>query len=111
MKIVWHIDPKPTGKYRSFAHRRWPSAYNLDANGDVIALLRAADDSDYVPSLRETTTLVVRVADYYNPEVEGSFTWRQLKGRPVGFKAAKKLVDAFYKAEPHRKPKENNDED
>jgi hypothetical protein len=90
-KLKWRVGEKPTGLYRSFAERAWPSAEL--PNGHIAAILEASEA--YALRVAETTELRVRVADR---SAGSTFVWRTLKARPVGVKAAKALVARFFEA-------------
>ena len=63
MKIIWRVDPAPTGRYRSFSRRAWPSAEYED--GRFAANITCADE--YHPEdVRNAKhdVLTVRVADW-----------------------------------------------
>lgn len=99
-KLVWKNGDKPTGAYRSFAFRSWPTA-TVGRDGPIFASLgpethdRSNIRKSYHPSKAETTVLIVRIADHRG---DGTWKWVQLKGRPVGVTAAKALVDTFIRA-------------
>lgn len=59
----------------------------------MAAYLIAEDRSSYRPSIKETTKLIIRIADHK----EQGFDWVQLKSRPVGLTAAKAIVNQFLK--------------
>ena len=95
-RIVWRVGEKPTGPYRSFHYRSWPSASYPDKDGRLVAYLHAGHRVSYHPSEAETTILTVRVMNYKDEKPE----WRQLKIKPVGVTAAKELVAEFFKQHP-----------
>lgn len=103
--LVWKNGEAPTGPYRSFHNRSWPSAH--DRGGNVAASLsvagvsyskRAADSGEH--------EIVVRVADHTNdnlgrPNKEiGAFVWKQLKKKYRTVKEAKAAAEACLKANP-----------
>jgi hypothetical protein len=62
-KIKWKVDSVPTGMYRSFARRSWPTADY--PSGQIAALITCSDE--YEPrNVRAGNhgPLIVRVADY-----------------------------------------------
>lgn len=86
---TWKVDPAPTGKYRSFAHRGWPSA---DYAGDRIAAKIYCED-DYEPQNARTgkhAALRLHVADYSVTP----WKWRKAKGE---FKTIQEAKDALVK--------------
>lgn len=100
-KIVWKNGDKPTGRYRSFAYRSWPTA-TIGRDGPMLASMNPATNDrsnireSYSSHIAETTTLIVRIADHR----ADTWKWVQLKGRPVGVTAAKALVVAFFERNP-----------
>jgi hypothetical protein len=62
-KVVWHVAPVPTGRYRSFERRGWPTA-NYGKHG-LIAASISCDDEYYPSDVREGkhAPLTVRIAD------------------------------------------------
>ena len=73
MKIKWHVAAIPTGRYRSFERRGWPSAEYAD--GRIAAWITCADDY-YPPDVRAGThaPLILRVADHSIQP----FKWRKM---------------------------------
>jgi len=48
LKFVWVVAEVPTGRYRSFQKRGWPTAWYNGRNGKPVAFLSSEDD--YVPA-------------------------------------------------------------
>lgn len=101
MKIKWKVSEVPTGMYRSFQQRAWPSAYY--ENGDPVAQILCADQ--YIP--RDVTDgnhdpLTVLVADYSVTP----WKWRKFKTHPATLAEAKAMVDRILVQYPHFRPKE-----
>lgn len=94
IKIIWKVGEVPTGKYRSFFTRSWPSA-SLE-NGDAIGLIECVDH--YEPSKVQNGShaeLVLKIADRSNPTPEtGAFVWRKAKAR---FKSLNEAKSALVK--------------
>ncbi len=101
-KIVWRVDPKPTGRYRSFQKRSWPHARWGTSEGPSLSYLYPDPWVDYWSRITETVILKVRVADHR----EKSFIWRTLKKRATGLAEAKEIVRKFYEEHPDWLPKE-----
>ncbi len=100
-KLKWRVDAAPTGKYRSFAVRGWPTA---EVAGVTVAALYAVDSyTEYSSRTKETAPLVVRVADRSKP---GPFKWATLKARPTGLTGAKQAAEDFYARHPEWLPPE-----
>ena len=92
MKFKWIVAPDPTGLYRSFEKRGWPTAFSADGDSEMFAV---SCSDDYVPSLVKSgnhAPLKLLVADRTG-HVNG-WTWRTLKG---DFSTLKELKDAAYK--------------
>ena len=106
-KIRWKVDSAPTGRYRSFDRRGWPSAEY--ANGDIAAMIQCPDE--YIPSnVKEGkhAPLTVLVADWNRNAEErkakGAFGWRKLKGTFATLKEAQaataKIIDEHPELHP-----------
>jgi hypothetical protein len=79
VQVKWKVAEAPTGRYRSFEKRGWPSASFKGTDRSAIAIY--CDDS-YTPQRARDGMhgeLMVCIADY---SVEGpGFKWRTLKAR------------------------------
>jgi hypothetical protein len=103
VKIKWQVAEAPTGRYRSFYKRGWPTARYKDT--DRPALYIECEDS-YVPANVKTGNhkeLVVLVADY--SVEQGTFQWRRLKARFKTLDEAKAAGERFLNAHPEMQPK------
>lgn len=96
-KIVWRVQPKPTGRYRSFQKRGWPQAFLNDAEGSLIAALHA--DEDYPAPKQE-----IRVVVYDHRKGMQERKSAQLKQRAKSVDHAKRLVQEFYNKNPEWLP-------
>jgi glutamine amidotransferase-like uncharacterized protein len=101
MKLIWRVQPVPTGRYRSFEKRGWPEA-TFD-NQDKTPAAMIACEVDYKISIAKSgnhpeLTVRVRVPS------ETSWKWATLKKRAANMREAKDLVDLFYKANPQYIP-------
>lgn len=101
VKMKWRVGEKPTGPYRSFHKRSWPTAWYGE---DLAASLHHVDGEGYWPREAETAVLEVWVFDYRDGRVGRKRA--RLKARPVGVKAAKELVQRFYSANQDWLPKD-----
>ena len=93
MKYKWKVASEPTGQYRSFQRRGWPTAYYTD--GHIAASIVCVDD--YHPrDAREGrhALLRVQVADYRHPLAGNTWVWRSMKNLFATLQEAK---DAFAK--------------
>ena len=81
LKLIWKVDEKPTGKFRSFERRGWPSADYENGNFAVEILC----GSEYVPAdVREGKhgPLTLRIADYSRPSnVATGAGWTAVKSK------------------------------
>jgi hypothetical protein len=101
-KIEWKVAEAPTGKYRSFQRRGWPTG---TINGCAAVSLYA--DNDYSKQAAEGGSVItVCVADWTVGQTAegkakyGAFTWRTLKARAATLKEAKDLAVRFHAAHP-----------
>lgn len=72
VKLTWRVSPAPTGRYRSFERREWPSAFY--SNDRIAFAIRCEDE--YVPrNVRtgEHAELTLLVAVYSDK----SFDWKR----------------------------------
>lgn len=102
-KLIWKASEAPTGRYRSFQRRSWPTA-TWGKDGPMAVALYSFDNSDYVPRLAELIEIEIRVADH---RTDPEWHWRKLKARGKGLKDAKRIAAAFFEAHPEFKPKED----
>jgi hypothetical protein len=103
MKLKWRVDPPPTGRYRSFAHRGWPTANFSGA--DKIAVQIRCDDP-YIPAKVKTgdhKPLCVYIAEWFDPAERGTraaFEWRKLTTEFATLKEAKAAAYQALKERP-----------
>ena len=103
VKLKWQVGEAPTGKYRSFVKRSWPTASYKDT--DRPALMIECEDS-YYPAAAKTgqhKELTVMIADY--SVTESTFQWRRLKARFAILDEAKAAGERFLNAHPEFLPK------
>lgn len=104
VKLKWKVDSAPTGRYRSFEKRGFPSADY--AGTDKCAVTIYCED-DYRPSdIKEGKhkELTVKIADY---SAEPSFQWRTLKQRFKTLAEAKEAAIKFLSEHPVFRPDGN----
>lgn len=102
MKIIWRVGDSPTGMYRSFSQRTWPSA--ADENGNAIAAMYHGES--YTAQLAADAgenRIQVAIADWSDKK-HGAFTWKTLKQRFSDVKSAKAAVANFWEAHPEYHP-------
>jgi len=105
-KLKWSVSDKPTGRYRSFERRVWPTAcfqskgvHGFDEPGAQILC-----EDEYRPSDVKAGNhgpLTVMVVDHSHKPV---WAWRTLSKRCATLAEAKALVDAFYAQHPEWLP-------
>lgn len=110
MKIYWKVGDKPTGRYRSFDKRSWPTAWwgKPDTNDSRVAAFINSTD-EYVPAwVREGkhAPLTITVCHYNHPESGSSSKRFRLKKQAATLDEAKQMVQAFYDSHPDWLPKE-----
>lgn len=103
IKLKWKVSEVPTGRYRSFEHRSWPSAYFQD---DRPAVCIYGDVEYSGPRARATEglQLTICIADWSkpsNPSTGNGFTWRTLKQRAISLAQAKEIAAAFLERYPN----------
>jgi hypothetical protein len=102
LKLVWRVEPRPTGRDASFQTRGWPSAELED--GTAAVSLHCADE--YVPAdvrAGRHGPITIKVADR-RPETiaeKGAWIWRTLKRKAATLDEAKAIVAEFMTANPH----------
>lgn len=102
MRLKWKVGEAPTGPYRSFHKRSWPSAYH--ANGWLAASISCEDP--YEPSRAKTgahAPLTVWVFDYSLGEIERK-RWR-VRGNFATLEDAKNAAALCLQNHPHFLPK------
>lgn len=102
VKLKWRVSAAPTGRFRSFEHRSWPSAEW--PNGAPAASLHCEDD--YTPARGRGEHLHAPLIVYVKAYRADGSGWdnRRLKGRPLTLAAAKELVDKFFDVMPDMRP-------
>jgi len=101
MKLKWEVAPVPTGRYRSFEERGWPSASYRNGDEDAAARIECADE--YVPANAKSgkhLPLHLHVAHWVNPDERGegaAFKWRKViqifETLPEAKAAAQSILD------------------
>jgi len=106
-KIVWRVQPPPTGRYRSFQRRGWPQA-TFGKDGPLLAMLDCEDD--YTPARAQCEELAnqitIRVCHHQHPDMPRSWKVFALKQPARSFAQAQARVAAFYESKPDWLPKE-----
>ena len=108
MKYKWKVDEPPTGFYRSFERRHWPSAHYV--GGSPAAWLTCEDE--YVPAnVKEGkhAPLTLTVADYsITPTKENPRPWarRNHKTKFATLEEAKQAFKLLLQTHPELMPKQ-----
>jgi hypothetical protein len=103
LKLKWHVGTVPTGRYRSFEKRAWPSADYAD--GRTAAYIRC--EHSYRPSMVRDgihSPLTVMVADYSHPSNitnNCGFTWVKIPFQCATLVEAKQAVIKLLTEFPH----------
>jgi len=105
IKIVWRVGEAPTGRYRSFERRSWPTAEYAESQKSAASI---SCEDEYRPANVKTGNhkeLIVRVADWSPPEPGGAaFRWRTAKQRCKTLEEAKALALTILNANPQFSP-------
>lgn len=108
--LKWRVSPVPTGMYRAFDRRGWPSAFYNDADGFYAACVYAVDGREYCAGLTgedesklDGLELVIRFRDY-SQGLRNSVD-RRLKQTASSLPEAKRRIEAFLTAHPEMRPK------
>jgi len=99
MKYKWHVQSAPTGRYRSFERRGFPSAEYEDRN--MAAFIGSVEDWEYIPSQKQYKSLELRFADHSVTP----WKWRKLVKRFSTIQEAKDAFARFIKNHPEFEPK------
>jgi hypothetical protein len=103
MKIKWKVSEKPTGQYRSFFKRQWPTAEF--ENGKSAATLICEDK--YEPrnvKSGDHSEISVRVFLHGNRSKKRGLPTGVMKVKAKTLDEAKELVEIFYKNNPKHVP-------
>lgn len=92
MKYKWKVSEEPTGLYRSFARRRWPTASY--ENGNVAARIDCADDYNPRNAREGRHELLIVWVAVYRPDAGITWQWQSMKRRFATLQEAK---DGFAK--------------
>lgn len=99
----WKVDPEPTGRFRGFENRRWPSAFYMNERENLCGDIQCSDD--YSPSRAKSglhTPLTVRVCDHSVTP----YKWRKLKGEFATLDQAKMALEKVMQTYPALMPAE-----
>jgi len=107
-KIVWRVQPVPTGMHRSFHRRGWPQAY-YGKDGPLLAMLSCAEDyaaRRVATDSNDHGPLTISVCHHQHPDTPRSWKVFTLKRTAATLEEAKRRVESFYEAKPDWLPKE-----
>lgn len=108
VKLKWYVQPAPTGRYRSFERRGFPSADYANLPKELAAVRLHCKDC-YIPSdvkIGNHSEIVISIA-FWHEDTQG-FDWKQLKTKAKTLKEAKELAEDFINKYPHIQPKEHH---
>ena len=103
-QIKWEVAKTPTGRYRAFERRNWPSAFYKNEEKSPCGDIQCADD--YNPTSAksgEHAPLTVRICDY--SAGSESFTWITLKTKHAKLADAKLALETYIECNPRISPK------
>lgn len=101
MKLKWYVDPEPTGQYRSFQRRGWPTCYSGNPDKEDCELLAAIvslDHHSYEGHYARATNLRLKVRIHF--KVAGEDRTGLSKEEFSSIAEAKAWLKAFYKKNP-----------
>lgn len=104
MKLKWRVQPAPTGRYRSFEFRGWPTA--TYAGSDELAAVAIDCEDDYVPADARAGShgpLTIRLAQWYSAEERGdraAFQWRTVVAKASTLQEAKETAHRILNDRP-----------
>lgn len=108
VKLTWRVADPPTGRYRSFYPRGWPSAQW--PSGQPAAVIYCDDSYTPARGRGEAThgPLKVCVADHSVRTAEGrpTFRWRTCSHRPETLAEAKALAERVLGKHPEFHPQD-----
>lgn len=104
MKVVWRVDPPPTGRYRSFERRAWPQA-SYGKDGKPAAFLDSTDE--YEPSKVRTgehAPISITICHHQHPNRGNSWALLKLKATAKTLAEAKSMVAQLIAKHPEYSP-------
>lgn len=108
-RIYWRVGEAPTGRYRSFERRAWPTAYYRGPDMQPAAFI-SCDDSYRPHAARSGKHAALEIAVlHHNHPTHGSAPWKRLFFAPIPGRTlaqAKTLVQKYLNAHPEYAPKE-----
>lgn len=103
IKLKWKNADAPTGRFRSFHKRGWPSATIKDSDDLMVAMI-SCEDAFSAAAVKEKRhgELKVSIADWRRPTDPdaGRWVWRTLKTRFADLVAAKAAAKHFIDSHP-----------
>ena len=106
IKLKWQVAPAPTGRYRSFEKRGWPSA-DYETGQPAITLYCDTGYSASAAKSGEHGEITVAIAVWREREgLSPTFDWRRLKARFSTLQAAKEAAELFIGRNPGVMPPE-----
>ena len=105
VKLHWQVAPSPTGRYRSFDKRGWPTAYY--GKGGKPAAFIYCEDSYNPAEVREGShgELTVNIAHHQHPRAENGWEVVRLARRAKTLDEAKALAADYINRHPEVHPR------
>jgi hypothetical protein len=106
VKLYWKVAEPPTGRYRAFEHRGWPSAYYDRELRKPAAMLYSEDE--YRPAQVRTgqhKPIHMHLMHYQHPNAGSSWKVMKIVATAPTLDEAKKRVQAFLEKHPEFYPK------
>lgn len=110
MKLIWRVAPAPTGRYRVFQKRGWPSADW--PNGQCAVMLSCEDAYSPARARGEVPHEEIRVyvADHSHLTTDGrpNFQWKLCKVRARSLEQAKRVAERVLELYPQFHPRDRS---
>jgi hypothetical protein len=108
-KLKWKMAEPPSGRFKSFHKRGWPSATMVGSDHPMVSI--DCEDS-YTPAIAKDGShreLTVRIADWTKPtdSTQARWKWRTLKARFTSLEDAKAAAKKFLDTTPEFWPTED----
>lgn len=96
MKIKWKVSPAPTGRYRSFEHRSWPTGYyDSKEQKPAVFLSCKVDYRPHLVKVGDHPPITIIVLNHQDPESLPGWKRMQLTIPATTLAEAKERAQAF----------------
>lgn len=110
LRLKWKMADAPTGRYRAFEKRGWPSLMYTDAaeEGTIAAMLRCnISYHTRVAESGEHPPITVHIAFFrINERGIETFDWRKLKKEFANLEEAKAAAEKYVRENPSIRPRD-----